>query len=264
MTIQEIQDKILKLKDLNSKLISNYYLNNFNNLNINEAYASGKSIFFIVKDHGVNRIYYYTADYKDLCGLLKNLSSSHDEYVLEFMTRDKLENFDLLIDAGFKNLTCLNRISNPDCSSIFNNNNLNKFMNIKAGEVAQEFEAHEINNKLWEIFDTRISHLVDDKELAEIIKAREVLISRGDDNKIISILQTKTQPRKFYINQVYNSGNKSIIHAMLLSKLKLYCGNGGKYLYAWVEESNIASIKFHAKYGMKPDGFLNLIYNLKN
>nr|MBQ6740143.1 hypothetical protein [Synergistaceae bacterium] len=106
--------------------------------------------------------------------------------------------------------------------------------------------------------------LVDDKELAEIIKAREVLISRGDDNKIISILQTKTQPRKFYINQVYNSGNKSIIHAMLLSKLKLYCGNGGKYLYAWVEESNIASIKFHAKYCMKPDGFLNLIYNLKN
>lgn len=38
---------------------------------------------------------------------------------------------------------------------------------------------------------------------------------------------------------------------------------GGKYLYAWVEAFNVASVKFHEKYGMKHDGMWSMIYSIE-
>ena len=70
-------------------------------------------------------------------------------------------------------------------------------------------------------------------------------------------------PKKFYINQIINKTGKEVIHAMLLSRLDQYRKSGGKYLYSWVEEANIASLKFHNKYGMEHDGMWNLVYRLK-
>ena len=43
-------------------------------------------------------------------------------------------------------------------------------------------------------------------------------------------------------------------------KIYEYIESGGKYMYAWVEENNIASLKFHQKYGMRHDGMWDLIY----
>ena len=51
-----------------------------------------------------------------------------------------------------------------------------------------------------------------------------------------------------------------IIHAMMLNRLKKYSETGGRYIYAWIDEKNIASIKFHKKYGMEPDGIWDIIY----
>ena len=50
---------------------------------------------------------------------------------------------------------------------------------------------------------------------------------------------------------------------MLQKRLKDYVNQGGKYAYAWVEKNNIASVKFHEKYGMKFDGLWNMVYALK-
>ena len=47
---------------------------------------------------------------------------------------------------------------------------------------------------------------------------------------------------------------------MMLNRLKKYSETGGRYIYAWIDEKNIASIKFHKKYGMEPDGIWDIIY----
>ena len=70
-------------------------------------------------------------------------------------------------------------------------------------------------------------------------------------------------PKKFYINQIVNKGKREIIHAILLNRLEEYIKAGGKYLYAWVEERNIASVKFHEKYGMKHDGMWSMSYSIE-
>ena len=70
-------------------------------------------------------------------------------------------------------------------------------------------------------------------------------------------------PKKFYINQVVNQGERKTIHAILLNRLEAYTNAGGKYLYAWVEDKNTASLKFHEKYGMKHDGMWSMIYSIE-
>lgn len=54
------------------------------------------------------------------------------------------------------------------------------------------------------------------------------------------MLQAEVMTKKFYINQVANKSEKHVIHAILLDRLEKYAEKGGKYLYAWVEEKNIA------------------------
>ena len=54
-----------------------------------------------------------------------------------------------------------------------------------------------------------------------------------------------------------------MIHALLLNRLAEYAETGGKYLYAWIEDKNTASIKFHKKYGMRHDGMWNMIYSVE-
>ena len=100
-----------------------------------------------------------------------------------------------------------------------------------------------------------------DDELAEIIKEKKVIIHK--DKQIDALLQIDVLPKKFYINQVINKADKCVIHAMLLSELSKYIQNGGQYIYSWVEENNIASMKFHQKYGMSHDGMWNIVYRLE-
>ena len=47
---------------------------------------------------------------------------------------------------------------------------------------------------------------------------------------------------------------------MLQNRLKPYVEQGGKYVYAWIEKNNIASLKFHSKYGLAHDGMWNMVY----
>ena len=125
------------------------------------------------------------------------------------------------------------------------------------GEPAADRDIPEINRLLWDTFHTEISHLLTDEELLE--KAGQLTIHR-EGRTIDALLQAEVLPKKFYINQIVNRGNRKNIHAMLLNRLKAYTEAGGKYLYAWVEDRNIASQKFHQKYGMKHDGMWNVLY----
>ncbi len=213
----------------------------------------GDSFVLICEDHGIKRLIFFADSQETLEILLGKLPRG--EFFLEYMTKNP-DTFSLESCAPEARLK---RYVNPDCSSVFSlESRVLKYRDDTVGEAAKIADASEINALLWSVFRTEISHLQTDKELAEQIEKDNVYIHRSD--KIDAVLQTDILPKKFYINQVVNKAEPSVIHAIMLKRLGQYVQNGGKYLYSWIEEENIASIKFHEKYDMHHDGMWNLVF----
>lgn len=255
----EIRKAIEELKK-QGRVFSNLYADGML-AHAEEVFSNERAVVSICEDHGVRRLYYF---YNDADSLLSILSSetihADSNTVLEFMTRDESENRDFFETAGFKQIAGLKRMSVRDCESALKENRMDGLYDETVGCFPDVEMAEEINKVLWSIFDTRISHLQDDREIEESIRNGEFIIHRSDEGVVDAILQAQIQPRKFYINQVYNGADKGIIHAMLQNRLKEYFMQGGKYVFAWIDRDNIASLKFHEKYGLAHDGMWNMVY----
>lgn len=226
-----------------------------------EVFSSEKTIIIINCEYKVNRVWFYTTDSQDFAELAA-CSLRNAEYTLDIVGRDPSLLKDELASAGFLCIAEMMRLSSNNISEVFSSDSaVHKYLGCEYGATAVVSDADEISDILWRTFDTRISHLPDNAELADMISKEQFTIYRNHEQRITSLLQTLAEPKKLYINQVYNSAEPEIIHAMLLNKIKQYCDQGGKYLYSWVEKNNIASIKFHQKYNLKHDGLWDIVYS---
>ncbi len=240
------------------------YLTNCYSLDVVEhctnVWQRDDEFIFSYEDHGIKRLVYFAEDWRSVDRLIELIGKDKDEgsqYYLEFMTRDPNEYIPWKADL----VASMMRLANPDCNSVFEKNSLVlQYKDDAVVDIAKEQDAEEINKILWSTFHTEISHLLSDDEIREKIKDGQFTIHRDTDNHIDALLQADVMPKKFYINQVANKGEKKIVHAILLKRLDAYVNAGGKYLYAWVEDKNINSLKFHEKYGMKHDGMWSMIY----
>lgn len=252
MEIRENYERIKKLKRF--RLLTNCY-----SLDVvekaNRVWETDGAFLFSFNDHGVNRLVYYARDYRLLERLLSMVEGG--KYYLEFMTRNPGE----YIPTKLTLVTKMMRMVNVDCRSVLENSSVLQYKDDTVGEQAGLEDVREINQLLWSTFHTEVSHLLTDLELEDVIREGQVSIHRGDG--IDAILQLKVMPKRLYINQVVNKTDRSVIHAMLLQRLSEYVRNGGRYMYAWVEDHNIASLKFHGKYGMVHDGMWDVIYCLE-
>ena len=235
------------------------YLNNCYSVDIVDRctglWSLGDEFIFTYEDHGIERITFFANGWHNIDSLLRLVD--HDECYIEFMTKDPKE----YIPAEAAITARMMRLANPDCRTIFSDPaTILQYKDPMIGEKADPTQVRQINEILWSTFQTEISHLMYDDEVASLID--QFTIHRQGE-QIDAILQAEVLPKKFYINQVINQGEKKNIHAMLLNRLEEYINNGGKYLYAWVEDKNTASQKFHAKYGMKHDGMWNMVYRLE-
>ncbi len=235
------------------------FLTNCYNLNIvetaNDMWEYKECFIFSYDDHGINRLVYFTDKYDTINFLLDKINNGC--YFLEFMTKNPEEYVPNRASLTARML----RLANPDCKSVFEtNSSILKYQDNTIGERAQEVDITEINRIFWRTFHAEISHLLTDDELHE--RLDQITIHK-QERRIDAILQANAMPKKFYINQVVNNTKPKIIHAMLLNRLQSYVEQGGKYLYAWVENRNIASLKFHKKYGMEHDGMYSMIYCIK-
>lgn len=252
MDVQIIYEKIKRAREL--RLFTNCYAIDLAK-NADQLWIKEEDFIFSYKDQGISRLIFFAKDWHAVDELLKLVDRGR--YYLEFMTK----NPDERVASCLTLIARMMRLSNPDCSFVFaEESSVMQYMNENVGETAQEEDAEEINRVLWETFRTEISHLLSDEEIRDKITEGQITIHR--DNHIDAILQADVRPKKFYINQIVNKTDRNIIHAILLNRLNTYVKNGGKYLYAWVEDTNIASLKFHEKYGMKHDGMWSMIYCL--
>lgn len=229
--------------------------------NAEELYHSEESLLISSIDCNVRRLYYYTVDFDSLKSLIPFLKNQ--EYVLEFLTKNTDEKSAFLKESGFSLLTQMMRVSTLDCAKALSDQPVSQYADDSIGLYPDSGLCLPINKKLHEIFDSRVSHLLNDEGLKKAIENGEITIHQDLAGSIDAILQVLVQPKRFYINQIYNGSGKKIIHAMLQKRLRDYVNQGGKYAYAWVEKSNIASVKFHEKYGMKFDGLWNMVYILR-
>ncbi len=260
MLSEHIKEAIEKLKT-NGRLVTNVYTADI--INQSSVFLfNADAILLSYNDHGVNRLYYYAHKLDNIEGLIASLPG--DEYALEFMTKNGEDSSEVLQQLGFQCLARMMRMSVRDVSGPAKSNFTSHHFDEVAGTFPDEGLAPEINKVLWKVFDTRVSHLQDEDELKRSIEKREVLIHQNNkEGNIDAVLQTIIQPQRFYINQVYNGADKNVIHSMMHQRMKEYIAAGGKYAYAWVDKNNIASVKFHQKYGLQHDGMWNMVYVLK-
>lgn len=223
-----------------------------------DIWSCGDEFMFAYEDHGIHRLVYFVRTWKSIERLLEKVKNG--QYYLEFMTKDSK----MYVLEREKMTASMMRFANPDCRNVFESDSkVIQYKDAVNVENAIEQDVEEINKILWSLFNTEISHLLSDQELRERIRAGQLTIHRDSNNHIDAILQANVMPKKFYINQVVNKGDRKVIHAIVLNRLEKYVNMGGKYLYAWVEDKNIASIKFHEKYGMRHDGMWSLIYSIE-
>ena len=242
---------------------ANRLINNFYSSDVAEKacgiWENGDEFVFAYEDHGINRLIFFVKDLNSIDVILKQIPQG--KYFIDIMGRDRGE----YLSADIKVIAHLKRYSNPDCRSVLDNGSeVIKYKGSVRVETALEEDTSELNKMLWSTFNTEVSHLLSDDELRMVIQTGQISLHRNDEGIIDAMLQANVMPKKFYINQIINrSGKKEVIHSILIDRLEGYVANGGKYLYAWIEETNNASLKFHEKYGMKHDGMWNTVYCLE-
>lgn len=254
---EKIQKKIEELQKT-GRLLTNCYSQDVIR-QAEEIWDSEKAALFSYDDHGVKRLIYYTLEKEELGKLLQQAEGGK-EYVLDFLTRNPEENREVLENAGFKVFARMMRVSNPHCGSMLAELPVMTYYDDTVGYTADISETQEVKEKMWSVFDTRVSHLLYVDELTEAIKRKEICIHRNKEGEIDAFVQTPIQPKKFYFNHAYSMAGKGVVHSLILKRLYRYVCEGGEYVYAWVDEENKASLKFNGKYGMKPDGMWDMVY----
>ncbi len=242
---------------MSSRYVTNCY--NKEILNKNEPYcAIGNNRLYLVEDHGVNRIFFFAESMADINGMMAVVEPGR--YYLEYVTREKYG----FVPDGATCKAAMMRVSNVDIKHTLDaSEEITHFKHSVDADIATENDAEEINGILWSVFRTEVSHLLTTDELRSVIRKNQVMIHRDEECRIDAILQFEMLPRKFYINQIVNLSEKRVIHSILLERLTNYVEKGGRYVYAWVDEANTASVRFHEKYGMKHDGMWNMVYELE-
>ncbi len=229
-----------------------------------ELYNSAGSLLLVKQESSVLRLFFFTLDFSDLKQLMEDSLASDREYMLEIVAKDKVLYRNELLDMGFDVFAQMLRMSVKDISPLFQNGSA--FVEAYDEQLVEQARPEDVPallDKLWHIFDTRVSHLPDEEELKSAILRGEFCLCREKDSDIRAFLQSVMEPRSFYINQVYNGGEKKLIHSIMHKRLAEYYQQGGRYVFAWVDEKNQASLRFHEKYGLKPDGLWTAVYRRK-
>ena len=226
-----------------------------------ECRTSEKTVCISYFEGGAQRSWFLTSDLDDLVKMLREMPKG---LVMDIISRGSSYLSEPLARGGFHSIARMQRWANRDISVVLDGASVmvKRYGGSHPGIAAHEDDAGEILAIYTQAFDSRVSHLPSLEKLRMAIRAGDVIIHK-EDGRIRTILQRNVEPKRFYIHQVYNDGAKAWLHGLLLAELQKYYTQGGRYLYAWVQDTNIASQKMHAKYGMLPDGLWDIVYAKK-
>ena len=230
------------------------------------------AIAFWCDDNGVIRGYYYASDIDELKELLKYLPKGT---VIDVITRGDLNTSAFLGLSGFCFLHELQRFSSVGLSSEESKyiSERIKFMadmyKVENVCVATENDVDVLNDKLYEIFDKRESHLPTRDELVEYIQRRWVcLYYENKELKGFYIFKVMSNGQ-FYGYEIWNGTGPDGYFSMVMKANELhaeYCNSNKIPLdkippsYCWVNVKNKKAMRPIKFWGMKFDGLRDFVY----
>lgn len=253
-------NRIKKQGNTDQSYISNCYIN-FARQPVDSEWdtlQNGRSLILIAHEYKVDRFFFFASNMNDMVNLSHKLDMGIG-YTLDIVSRDRKLYADVFAQMGFYPLAEMQRVVNGDISSVLSMQTY-QYLENDISFAATQDDLESIYNMLWNVFDTRVSHLPDRAKLCKLLFEDEFRIVKDEKGNIVTLHQAVIEPKSYYFNQIINKGNKRVFHSCILNSIKRYCEAGGKYAYAWVENTNIASKEYFKKYGLLPDGLYTSVY----
>lgn len=259
---EQIIFEIQRLRELRLRCETNYFGQfAFYEGDVFSLVTSSKAMAFSVMDNGVQRLFYFGTDRGEIAQLLREFASGS---MLNILSRCEMEVKPLALAAGCVPFSRFVRVSNPHLVDTLFGLNSSEYavthVNFSLGRQANVQEAERISRLLFSTFDTRTSHIPPVEEICRQIEEGTVWV-REEDGELTSLLMYRIEGKKYYINQVINRAKPQVIHGIVMYTMyNAIQEHGISYSYAWIDEKNLRSLRFHARYDMVPDGLFDFSY----
>lgn len=263
MTIDEILEKIKKLKIKHGKLLSNiiFPINNLDKKFI--VIDDEEGIVFVSQEENRKRAYFATKNSEILIELLRKLPKGT---VLEYIYKDENDLNESFLKAGMCKYSKYIRIT-----TCYNNNPylikengrrkiLESMYDASFGECPSVDDAEELYRLTREIFDPICDDVFTLEEWRNIILSQEALVYKID-GEISACYVWRLEGKKLYSNLTFNKGTANILYNMERRVFEKMWENGIRIYYCWLNEKNIKALKRineNAKFCIK---YINYIYN---
>ena len=241
--IEEIQTLI------DQKFAKKLEFNNYFGIDLSDCEVySTLSSFLIRKKHGdFYRLYILSEDFIDLKKTLTELSSNH---AINVPTKKDIIEFEKVMEVtGFELLAKYNRY-------VYNKVKKKKGIPITYANT-NDFDS--IKSILFNNFSPITGRLPDDKDLFKMIQEKQILVNRDSDkvsiNGLIGYVLIK---KKCYLS--FWVDNKGGGLELLFSVFSILNENEIDYVYFWVNENNLNTIKIHKMLGAVPDGLNDYVF----
>lgn len=249
----------------------NYYGNCDQNEETFVIYGTNTVVFW-EHDHNVIRGYFYSSDESELAEMLQQLPKG---CIVDYLTRTKGEMQEFLEVHGFRLLHEMHRMSQKGLSAeerqkikeneVLFRETLYRPENVRAATIS-DLEA--VYKKLYEVFDSRESHLPTKLELKKLIENQWVAVYY-EHGTLLGIEIFTVENGQKYGYQDWNGTGPEGYYSLIQMTAKLY----SDYLkrnhielqkvkpgYCWVNAKNRKAKRLIEFWGSKFDGLYDFVY----
>ncbi len=250
-------------------IMHNYYLNCEKDDEIYALYGQS-SVVFWDDDRGVRRAYFYSSDAEELAQLLAQVP---EHIILDYLTRKKGELQELFERADWLLLHEMHRMSSvhitpEERKEIAEKRELLDLTLYRKENVrpAVEADCDVIYEKLYEIFDSRESHLCTREELLQYIRNRWVAVYY-EEGKLMGLQIFTVENNTCYGYQIWNGTGPEGYYSLekTVGQLFAECIKDVppakiKPGYCWVNTKNKTAVRSAKFWGNKFDGLYDFVY----
>lgn len=265
-----IKNKMTEIKRTRKQRIyHNYYGNCEEDDEVIAVYGQDTVIFW-EDDDGVLRGYFFTSDVEELAAMMVFFPKG---CIIDYLTRTKDELREVFEGNRFGLVSEMHRMSQRGLSDeekqkiadkwAFLREQLYKPENVKC---ADEEDFEELYKKLYEVFDTRESHLPNRKKLMRLIEEKSAVVYY-ENGKMQGFYMAKMKDGQLYGYQVWSGTGVECLYSMDTMMGELFDAylkreniTVTKPSYAWVNKENKSAIRNVKFWGNKFDGLYDFVY----
>lgn len=243
----------------NNSIYTNYY-NQFDILGTElfDFYNSERLLCFGIVDNNVYRLFFYCTDLSLLDDVILQFPKSVIEYI--YTGEECNINFSLLknikqIDS-FKRYHTL--LKDNEFAKKLENSFFAKYLD-DCTSFAKMDDFDELKTLLYKIFDPRVSHLPDDKELQVLIDNKNIIVCKLND-EIKTFWLYKKEGKRIYSYEAFNCIQGIYIQSLWYKYFKIFAEQQFREVYAWVSDKNFFSLNLHYKFNFTFDRQQLLIF----